>query len=178
MKENHLILYCSYSFEELAQIHQNSGGTNIPKESHVGQKLSDLTTRRVIVIVLIMMFSVPILTLDTYREEPNSFKYGLQLISAYEDNQGGTGWEMAFNSFVTEFEDTRHPVVTLNAKDETYDDPDIALTDFRTLEVLVATFDGDNYVSVHDNRKNTKLSAGLGIGRTLFICLVLTIAAM
>lgn len=177
-KEQHDEEHEDISAEELAQIQKSAGGHDIPKESHVGQKLSDLTTRRVIVIVLIMMFSVPLLSLDTYREEPNSFEYGLQLIQAYESGQGGNGWNLAFNSYVSEFDETRNPVVSLNANDQTYDDPDIQLSEFRTLEVLVATYDNEKYVSVHDNRKNIQLSAGLGIGRTLFICLVLTVAAM
>lgn len=33
-------------------------------------------------------------------------------------------------------------------------------------------------MSVHDNRKNVKVGAGLSIGQTLFICMVLTIGAM
>lgn len=39
----------------------------IPKESKVGKKLSDLTTRRVIMLVLAMMFAVPIFTVSTYK---------------------------------------------------------------------------------------------------------------
>lgn len=163
--------------EELEQIHNKNHEPDIPKESHVGRQLSDLTTRRVIVIVLIMMFSVPILSLDTYKEDPNSFKWGLQLIASYVPEKGD-GWQAAFYSFILESEQTRNPVVSLNAADQTYDNPDIKLDDLRTIEVLVATYDGDKYVTVHDNSKNTKVAAGLGIGRTLFICLVLTVAAM
>jgi len=36
------------------------------EESKVGKKLSDLTTKRVIVLVLTMMFSVPLFMLTTY----------------------------------------------------------------------------------------------------------------
>ena len=38
----------------------------VPEESKVGRKLSDLTTKRVIVLVLAMMFATPLLTLTTY----------------------------------------------------------------------------------------------------------------
>jgi hypothetical protein len=58
----------------------------------------------------------------------------------------------------------------LNANDiSTFDNINPSIDEFRTIEVLVATFNGNEYVSVHDNRKNTQLGAGLGIGRTLFI---------
>jgi hypothetical protein len=165
--------------EELAQIHaKNAEAQDSPKESHVGQQLSDLTTRRVITIVLIMMFSVPLLTLNTYVEEPNSFEWGLRLISVYENDKFSDGWNETFNTFISESGGTDNPVVSLNADGETYNSEKTSLDELRTLEVLIATYGGDKYVSVHDNRDNIKLGAGLGIGRTIFICLVLTIAAM
>jgi hypothetical protein len=79
---------------------------------------------------------------------------------------------------VSESKDTRNPLVSLNADDQTYDNPSVTLEDLRTIEVLVATHDGNKYVAVYDNRLNVRLGAGLGIGTTLFICLVLTVAAM
>ena len=50
-------------------------------ESKVGKKLNDTTTRRVIIMVLAMLFTVPIFTVGTYIEEPSSFDYGLALIN-------------------------------------------------------------------------------------------------
>lgn len=166
------------SKEELEQIQSANAKEDAPQESHVGQKLSDLTTRRVIVIVLIMMFSIPILSLDTYRDTPNSFKYGLQLIARYDDEGDTAGSTMAFDLFLSEHESTRNPVVSVNADGTQWDDPGLPLDDLRTIEVLIATTNGDTYVSVHDNRDNIRLSAGLSIGQTCFICLVLTLAAM
>ena len=57
-----------------------------PDESKVGKKLSDLTTRRVIILVLSMMFSVPFLALDSYRDPNNSFTFGLEYIDIYKDD--------------------------------------------------------------------------------------------
>ena len=42
---------------------------------------------------------------------------------------------------------------------------------------LTITIDG-NYYAYHDLRANTKLNAGLGIGTTLFVCVVLATAAV
>ena len=164
--------------EELEQINQKNTEEDIPKESKVGQKLSDLTTRRVIVIVLIMMFSIPVLSLDTYRETPNFFQYSLQLISSYQSDQNGPGWNTARDLYINNAKDTRNPIVSLNANGDEYNSNDPPLDDLRIIEVLIATHSGDDYVSVHDNRKNVKIDSGLSIGRTLFICLVLTLAAM
>jgi len=54
------------------------------EESKVGKKLGDKTTKRVIILVLTMMFSVPLFMLTTYREENNSFTYGLELLNSLE----------------------------------------------------------------------------------------------
>ena len=53
---------------------------NDQMESKVGKKLSEITTRRVIVLVLAMLFSQPIFSVSTYMTEPNSYDYGLNLI--------------------------------------------------------------------------------------------------
>lgn len=50
------------------------------KESVVGKKLLDMTTRRVVILVLAMLFSVPVFTVSTYLAEPTSFSFGLKLI--------------------------------------------------------------------------------------------------
>ena len=50
------------------------------KESVVGKKLLEKTTRRVIILVLAMLFSVPVFSVKTYLEDPHSFTYGVSLI--------------------------------------------------------------------------------------------------
>jgi hypothetical protein len=49
-------------------------------ESKVGKKLSDITTRKVIILVLAMLFSSVAFKATTWMEEPDSFDYGLSLI--------------------------------------------------------------------------------------------------
>ena len=49
----------------------------MPEESKVGKKLSDLTTKRLIIVVLAMLFSVPIFDPATYQETPSADEYGL-----------------------------------------------------------------------------------------------------
>ena len=50
------------------------------EESRVGKRLSDLTTRRVIILVLLMLVSVPIFTITTYKPENTYYIYGNELI--------------------------------------------------------------------------------------------------
>ena len=63
--------------------------TEIPKESRVGKKLSELTTERVIILVLIMIIVLPFLDIQMYIEI-DCYEYGLQLIDRYitTDNTG------------------------------------------------------------------------------------------
>ena len=49
-------------------------------ESKVGKKLSEQTTRKVVILVLVMLFSSPVFTPSYYVTEPDSFDYGLDLI--------------------------------------------------------------------------------------------------
>lgn len=166
------------SAEELAQIQDKNDPTKNMQESKVGQKLSDLTTRKVIVIVLIMMFSVPLFSLDTYQNDPNSYSYGLEMIALYNTSYLGTGWNYTRDTFISEMGGTRNPILSMNCKNDQYNKPGVNLDDLRTTEVNIGTYSGDDYVAIYDDRQNTQLGAGLSIGRTLFICLVLTVAAM
>ncbi len=45
----------------------------VPEESKVGKKLADLTTRKVILLVLAMLFSIPLCSPNTYIEGYPSF---------------------------------------------------------------------------------------------------------
>ena len=50
--------------------------------------------------------------------------------------------------------------------------------DLRTTEKKYAPEDSDEVVGVFDLRADTKLSAGLNMGRTVFVCIVLVLAAL
>ena len=50
------------------------------KESNVGKMLTDFTLRKVIFIVLLMLFTNPLFMVQTYLSEPSSFVYGLDLL--------------------------------------------------------------------------------------------------
>ena len=54
------------------------------QESKVGKQLSDLTVRRVIILVLAMLISVPIFSDTTFEDENTSFKIGISMIKNYE----------------------------------------------------------------------------------------------
>ena len=54
------------------------------KESNVGKMLTDFTLRKVIFIVLLMLFTNPLFMVQTYVTEPNSFVDGLNFLMQAE----------------------------------------------------------------------------------------------
>lgn len=70
----------------------------LPEESKVGKKLGDLTTRKVILMVLAMLFSVPIFTVTTYLDTYTGYGFGLELLSNYE--VGTEAFNIAYESYV------------------------------------------------------------------------------
>jgi Na+/pantothenate symporter len=56
---------------------------NDDNESKVGKKLSDFTTRKVVILVLVMLFTSPIFSVSTYLEEPNTYNYGLEMMKIH-----------------------------------------------------------------------------------------------
>jgi len=56
----------------------------VPQESKVGKMLSDLTTRRVIILVLAMLISVPLFSDTTYQDDNTSFETGINLLKRYK----------------------------------------------------------------------------------------------
>lgn len=154
---------------------QNEKEVKIPEESKVGKKLSDLTTKRLIIVVLAMLFSVPLFDNQTYLDTPNANNYGLLLLSNYELNSVGfnTSWEY----YIQEGEDSITPLVLLKALTREFES-DTNASNLRTSEQFISSYQDGDYVAVSDLRKQTRLDAGLSIGTTLFVCFVLATAAI
>lgn len=79
------------------------------KETKVGKKLSDLTTQRVITLVLSIMFSIPLFSADTYVETVTSYPLGLGNIAYWKNNV--TLLEKAFDDYVSFHKELRSPVI-------------------------------------------------------------------
>ena len=79
---------------------QSSGNDN--EESKVGKKLSDLTTRRVIILVLVMLCSVPLFSVQTYKAENVYFEYGPELLHTQTDDIYSLSFNMTFETYIEE----------------------------------------------------------------------------
>ncbi len=91
----------------------------IPQESKVGKMLSDLTTRRVIILVLAMLISVPLFTDVTYQEENTSFEFGVSLLQRYKPHT--PQFDALFQSIVEAELKNPNPVIYIGALDYTWE---------------------------------------------------------
>lgn len=139
-------------------------------ESKVGKKLSEYTTRRVIILVLAMLFSVPVFTVSTYLEEPNSFQYGLSLIydlgpeteAAKEifantvDIQSKLPSTPLIKLYVTP--DSTNPTLEMD-----WQDPNVKIEELRTMEKEIVSLSYAElpaiYLAVYDLRATVVLQA-------------------
>ena len=52
----------------------------------MGKQLTDFTTRKVIMMVLIMLFTNPLFMVSTYITEPYSYSHGIDLIRMLDNH--------------------------------------------------------------------------------------------
>jgi len=57
-------------FNILLHFESEKGGFNPPKESKVSKILTDITTKRVIILVLVLVFIMPLFSVDYYFDPP------------------------------------------------------------------------------------------------------------
>lgn len=81
------------------------------QESRVGKRLSDLTTRRVIILVLVMLCSVPFFSVQTYKAENTYYKYGPELLSEVKDDLTSAIFNATFDSYITQHKDNTIPLL-------------------------------------------------------------------
>ena len=70
----------------------------IPQESKVGKRLSDLTTRRVIVLVLAMLISVPVFSTGTYLDDNTTYVVAMNMMIGFQ--VGDDGFNRLFKSYI------------------------------------------------------------------------------
>ena len=85
----------------------------------MGKKLSDLTTRRVIILVLTMLLSVPLFNDSTYIDENNSYEIGLQIMSVFDT--GSNDFNAMYESFVYNQVRIDNPLILASCKNITWE---------------------------------------------------------
>ncbi len=98
--------------EELQQI-------VVPEESKIGKKLSDLTTRRVIILVLSMMIGIILFNSSFYYEMLNSMDFGIKIFEEF-DTINDPNFNLTFNIYVNEHINISTPIMYAKISNITY----------------------------------------------------------
>lgn len=166
---------------------ETTGTSNLSElapESHVGAAMSDLTTRRVIVLVLVMLIAIPLMSYSTTDYSP---QYGAQLVHSYalKNVSVSTGEYSAGYSMAIENVRSNLKCLYLRVDDEVFiDDP--SLDSFRLAEELTLSYrtltpsaaGGHVYVetfSIFDTKNSSIKTAQYGIYMTIFILFLLVV---
>ena len=148
----------------------------VPKESRIGQKLADLTGKRLIVVVLVVILVFPLFDLGFFMSGPYSWEYGLGLM---EKTRGNISFLSTLHWVMDYHESSNHPIVQISADLEAMTGMWQGLTPLSSLrysERMYAT--SEHFACVVDVRYDTKLAAFLSICQTVLIMLILLCGSM
>jgi len=159
---------------------------NMPPESHVGAEMSDRTTKKVIVGILIMLMVIPILQVDDL-EYNNEF--GMRMVfnqRASKDQSSLKAWNFAESYFLntTRCIDILYKGFDDGQREYKISTPEerLKLESLRHIEMSVITITGENdnhtMTAVFDISRRVDEEALLGIYMTIFVILLLAIGTM
>lgn len=154
------------------------GDMQLPMESKVGKRLSDLTIKRVIVLVLLLLLILPLFDTEFYLTDPYSWDFGTNEMMEFRNK---AGFDVVRQEYIAYHEDDDYPLIYFSYEDidgKTYEwETDTKSEDLRFAEKYFASSDHES-VAVFDIRYENRVSSGLNICRTVFVCIVLTLGAI
>lgn len=83
-------------------------GPQLLEESNVGQRLSEITTKRVILLVLGMMFVLPLFSNSMYIDNNTSYTYALRVLDRATETDN---FDIVWDNFLAQHEDLFTPVI-------------------------------------------------------------------
>lgn len=149
---------------------------NITQESKVGKKLSEVTMKRVIFIVLIMLFVLPVLEGEFYLNSLTSWVFG---IYEMETHLNKFSFDIALKRYISYHKNDIRPLIYLSYKNNTgnYEwTHGIDYNDLRYTEIFYFSY--QDFIAIFDTRYDSRLTSLLNIFKTIFICIVLTFGAV
>lgn len=151
----------------------------VPEESKVGKKLTDLTTRRVIILVLSMIIGVILFNSSFYYSALTSMDFGMKIFNEFNDLTDPS-FNLTFSIYIKEHQDISTPILYAEVYNLTYgEDISENLRFDEKIEVneecanLLAINETARCYALFDTRSTSKLNSILNIVKTLFICFAL-----
>lgn len=203
----------AYIPDELEELNDNE----LYQETNVGKQLSDLTTKRVIILILSIMISIPIFSIDTYWSDYSSYQSGAKnlifMLSRNKDLAVNRMFLRAWRDYIELHTIGEFPNTLLNITLVRKADDDAAGSVYLTKEAMqlsntsvgetvvsesyygslreyekktiIEPDDVDNLdpgayaiLAEFDISKDFNLNSYLNIGRTVFVCIILSASAI
>jgi len=149
---------------------------SIPEESKIGKKLTDLTIKRVIVLVLGLLVLLPLFDVNFFSSSYTSWEYGvMDLDRALQ----GSDFVATQKQFIAFHQNDRRPLLYLSVELDGRKliwESDVSLSDLRIGEKFNAN--SGRISAIFDMRADTVFAAQLSLCQTLYICTLLTLGAI
>ena len=158
----------------------NDEEIKIPNESRVSKKLSELTTKRVVILILAMLFILPFWGYETWVDTYKSWDYGLKVVYELYKSEGITSdaYIQAGDKYISEHEDHKlWAILYFKAPGRTTFE-ELDTDDLRYVEFAEYTESDEEFVASFDRRFNVRLEAWLSISKTVFVCIVLSLGSI
>lgn len=97
----------------------------------IGKKLSDVTTKRLIVLILILIFSIPILDRNLYEDADSSYEYALSLLSTIPHNT--QAYKFVFDDIVNQFSNA----LIITSHNYSYQITNFSISNYRPTEYVI-----------------------------------------
>jgi len=152
------------------------------KQSKVGQKLSEMTTRRVIIGVLAMLFILPLFSTDTYQSLETLEKGGMVVLAEtyYNTTEDPDGHDIFMAALYVYSNNTRGMYLLFVDGLDYSSHFGYAGTNHEILrapEFVEAVYNNETYARF-DITELSELEAVLNIMRTIFVCIILGFGAL
>ena len=150
---------------------------SIIKESKVSKLLIELTTQRVVLLVVTMVFCLPLLTKRSYIDPPYVAPYAAFVLDNSYDIMGTTEFNTLCEKICNDNKDEkRYPLIYVEGPGC---GPYIFNTnkdDLRESEMIKSEEGG--YLVVFDIRPYTRVCAALNLTQTVFLCVLLMVSSL
>lgn len=151
----------------------------VPEESKVGKKLTELTTKRVIILVLSMIIGVILFNSTFYYSALTSMDFGMKIFNEFTDDNDPS-LNLTFNIYVKEHMNISSPILYAQVANLTWgtDITDELRFDEKQISQepcanFLAISNNSRCYALFDDRSSSQLNSILNIVKTLFICFAL-----
>jgi class 3 adenylate cyclase len=145
-------------------------------QTNVGKKMSEVTMKRVIILVLALLFILPFFQITFYYTFYTSWDFG---VAELNDFLNYDGFDSVRNDYWSYHINDIRPIVYLSFTNESGYFAYYSGTNYTILRYNEIEFASDNgIIAIFDLRYDTKLTSSLNIMRTIFVSFVLTLGAI